>query len=71
MNGIQIERMLDLIDRNIHSSMESMRAEILRHLQEHGDDLAREISENGYATIPTQLGSVRVSREDLDLPVCV
>lgn len=66
MNGIQIERMLDLIDRNVSTSKEMMRGDILHYLQDHGDELVNEISEKGYGTIPTQLGSVTVTREDLN-----
>jgi hypothetical protein len=65
MNGIQIESMLTLIDRNIQSSMDCVRDEVLRYLQDHGDELAREISRSGSAIIPTRLGDVKVTREDL------
>ena len=66
MNGIQIEHVLDLIDCNIHTNMESLRGEILQYLLEHGDALAREISEKGYGEIPTHLGPIRISKEDVD-----
>ena len=66
MNGIQIERVLDRIDCNVHAGMQSMRAEILDYLRDHQDDLAREISEKGYGEIPTRIGSVRITREDVE-----
>ena len=66
MNGFQIEHVLDLIDGNIDSNMEFLRPEILRYLMEHGDDLAREISEKGYGDVPTRIGSIRISKEDVE-----
>lgn len=65
MNGIQIENILTLIDRNLENSMESVRGEVLHYLQDHGDALARDISRNGWAAIPTRLGDVKVTRKDL------
>ena len=65
MNGIQIESMLNLIDRNIQSSIACVRDEVLLYLQTHGDVLARDISRQGWAVIPTHLGDVKVTREDL------
>jgi hypothetical protein len=65
MNGIQIEHVLGLIDSNIHVNMESVRSEILEYLTVNGDTLAQQISERGYAVIPTRVGEVRVSQEDL------
>jgi hypothetical protein len=65
MNGLQLEDVLTLIDSNIHSNMDSVRKEVVAYLSEHGDELAREIAEKGSGTIPTHIGSLRVSREDL------
>jgi hypothetical protein len=66
MNGIQIERVLDLIDCNIHTNMDSLHSEILTYLLEHKDELARQISEKGYGEIQTHVGPVRISKEDVD-----
>lgn len=66
MNGIQIERVLDLIDCNIHTNMEDLHGEVLQYLLEQGDKLAQEISEKGYGEIPTHLGPVRISKEDVE-----
>ena len=66
MNGIQIERALSLIDCSIDANMLSLHGEVLNYLKEHGDDLAREISEKGYGEIQTRLGPVRISREDME-----
>jgi hypothetical protein len=65
MNGIQIERVLTLIDGSIHSNMNDVHAEILSYLGDHEEQLAQEISSKGYALIPTRFGSVKISREDL------
>lgn len=65
MNGIQIEHLLDLIDSNINASMELVRPQIIAYLTEHGDDLARQIAENGFGVIPTSAGEVKVTQEDL------
>ncbi|MFP5207624.1 MAG: hypothetical protein ACLGP3_06220 [Acidobacteriota bacterium] len=66
MNGIQIERVLGLIDQNIDSNLHSLHGEILRYLTEHGDILAQEISAKGYGEIPTHLGFIRISKEDVE-----
>lgn len=66
MNGIQIERILDLIDCNIHTSMENLHGEILKYLREHGDELAQEISEKGYGEIPTRSGCIKISKKDVE-----
>jgi vacuolar-type H+-ATPase subunit H len=66
MNGIQIERVLSLIDSNIDANMSSLHGEILNYLREHVDELAREISEKGYSEIQTHVGPVRISKEDME-----
>ncbi len=66
MNGKQIEHVLDLIDNNINSNMESVRAEMLAYLRGHMDQLAREIAQRGYGEIPTHIGTVTISREDVE-----
>jgi len=66
MNGIQIEHALDLIDDNLRSNMELVRPEVLDYLENHGNDLAKQISQRGYGIIPTQSGEVRITREDLE-----
>jgi len=62
---MQIEHVLGLIDSNIDVSMNDLYPEILAYLQEHTDELAQQISERGYAEIQTRLGSVRISKEDV------
>ncbi len=66
MNGIQLERVLNLIDNNIHSNMESVQAEVLRYLQDHADELAEQISNNGFGIIQTHIGNVTVSKSDIE-----
>jgi hypothetical protein len=66
MNSAQLERILDLIDSNIHAGLASARGEIIQYLTEHGDELAREIYDKGFGDIPTRVGTVRVSKEDLE-----
>lgn len=66
MNGIQIEHMLDLIDCNIDSSMREVYPEIVKYLRDHMDDLARQISDHGYAEIATSVGTIRISKEDVE-----
>jgi len=66
MNGLQIERVLELIDSNIDTHREGLHTEILAYLVANGERLAREISEKGYGEIPTRFGLVRISREDVE-----
>jgi len=65
MNGLEVQRMLDVIDGSIHANMDSVRVEILEYLQENGDALLGEISKNGFGYIPTRLGRVKISADDL------
>ncbi len=66
MNGTQIEHLLEMIDRNIDASMAHLYPEILAYLRTNSDELARQISENGFGEIRTSAGTVRISKEDLD-----
>jgi hypothetical protein len=63
---MSIESTLTLIESNVQSNMALVRPEVLAYLNQHGDDLARQISERGYGIIPTQSGAVKMSREDLE-----
>lgn len=65
MSGLEIQHVLDLIESSIHANMDSVRDEILHYLQENSDQLAAEVLKNGYAIIPTHLGPVRISEDDL------
>jgi hypothetical protein len=65
MSPNQIEHVLEIIDGNISSNMESVRSDVLDFMTQHADELARQISENGYGIIPTKLGDVTVSKDDL------
>jgi len=66
MNGLEIQHVLDLIDCSIHANMVSVRGEIVKYLEEHGDELAAEVAKNGFGFIPTQLGPVKISQADLE-----
>jgi hypothetical protein len=66
MNGFDIQRALDLIEGSIHANMETVRGEILQYLEEHGDELAAEVAKSGYCIVPTHLGPVKISQEDLE-----
>lgn len=66
MNGSELERVLNLIDNNIQSNMESVRGEVLKYLQEHADDLAEQISNKGFGIIQTHIGDVTVSKSDIE-----
>jgi hypothetical protein len=63
---MQIEHVLELIDNNIDASMKEVYPEILAYLREHMEELARQISEQGYADIKTRVGPVRISKEDVE-----
>jgi hypothetical protein len=65
MNGMEILRMLELIDGSIHANMDSVREEIVAYLNNSGDELLEEISKNGFGYIPTRLGRVKISEADL------
>lgn len=66
MNGFDIQRALDLIEGSIHSNMDSVRGEIIQYLEQHGDVLAAEVASRGYCIVPTRLGPVKISQEDLE-----
>lgn len=69
MNGLQIERVLEIIDSNIDTHMAGVRADILAYLGAHGDEIAHQISEKGYGEIPTRNGPIRISKEDVQAAV--
>ena len=66
MNGTQIENLLSLIDSNIDASMQDLHPKIVAYLQEHFDEVVRQIEEQGYAEIQTSLGPVTISKKDVE-----
>jgi hypothetical protein len=56
MNGIQIERMLTMID----GSLDMTKDEVLRYIQSHEAEIVKELLENGEAWVPTSAGRVRI-----------
>lgn len=62
---MELEHVLTLIDENILSCMESMRAEVLAYLRGNAEQLTREIATRGYGDIPTHVGILKVRTEDL------
>lgn len=65
MNGFEIQHILDLIDGSINVNMDAVRLDILKYLNDHGDELLDAIDRDGYGTIPTQYGPVKITKDDL------
>jgi DNA integrity scanning protein DisA with diadenylate cyclase activity len=56
MTGIQIERMMTMID----VSLELTRDEVLRYVTENQDQIVDELVRDGEAWVPTSAGKVRI-----------
>ena len=67
MNGIQIEHILNVIEEKSDQNRAVVRQEIAAYLQEHMQDVAKDIAINGVALIPTTLGEIEITMKDLNL----
>lgn len=67
MNGIQIEHVLNLIDDNIVRNRQQIRHEVLSYLEQHPDDIAKKLAEDGQILIPTSYGKIKLTTEDLKM----
>jgi hypothetical protein len=56
MNGIQIERMLTMID----GSLDMTKDEVLRYILSHEAEIVKELMEKGEAWVPTSAGKIRI-----------
>ena len=66
MSGIEIERMLRMIDANLAANTKVREAEILSYLNEHGQDVVEELRTRGVASIPTSTGTVTIPMSALE-----
>jgi hypothetical protein len=62
MNGIQVEKVLSLIDANL----ELTKAEVLRYMAENQEKVVLQLEETGEARIPTTAGVVIIPRSALE-----
>lgn len=60
MSGIEIERMLKMIDASIQVNFQVARGEMLRYISEHEADIADQLKTRGEASIPTSTGIVTI-----------
>jgi hypothetical protein len=65
MNGWELERLLTMIDENIEENEVRLRAEILRFIQNHEDDVVDQLRKKEVARIPTSFGDFALSLVDL------
>jgi len=56
MNGIQIERILTMIDE----SLDITKGEVLRYITENQDEIVVQLERDGEAWVPTSAGRVRI-----------
>jgi hypothetical protein len=60
MSGIEIERMLKMIDANVDANLRIQSAEVLRYISEHEAIVADQLRTQGEASIPTSTGIVTI-----------
>ena len=58
MSGVEIERMLKMIDANVDANLQVLQTEVLRYISEHERSVFDELQTNGEASIPTSTGMV-------------
>ena len=66
MSGIEIERMLKMIDANLDATSRAVNSEILKYIADHQDDVATELLKLGQVSIPTSVGPIVISRSALE-----
>jgi hypothetical protein len=62
MNGIQVEKVLSLIDANL----ELTRTEVLKYLTQNQEKVVSQLEKTGEARIPTSAGIVIIPRSALE-----
>ncbi len=68
MNGIQIERMLNLIEETSAHNRPLIRQEVVAYLNTHMEGVARALATDGDVVIPTtRFGGIRLSKKDLGI----
>ena len=65
MNGWELERLLDMIDQNIEENEARLRAEIVRFIKRHEDDVVDQLNKQKSVTIPTSFGEFVLNLGDL------
>ncbi len=65
MNGWELERLLDMIDQNIEQNELRLRAEILRFIKKHEDNVVDQLNKQKSVKIPTSFGEFVLNLSDL------
>ena len=60
MSGIEIERMLKMIDASIDANRRLQNDEMLRYIQTHEHEIAQQLLRGGQVSIPTSTGTVTI-----------
>jgi DNA topoisomerase VI subunit B len=68
MNGIQIQHVLSLLEeKSAYKNRILLRQELVKYLELHMDDVAKDLTTKGEATIPTSLGGIKLTTKDLEM----
>ncbi len=60
MSGIEIERMLKMIDASIDANRQVQNDEMLHYIQTHEEEIAQQLLSGGQVSIPTSTGTVTI-----------
>ena len=66
MSGIEIERMLKMIDANVDANLQVLRPEILRYISEHEDSILDQLRTQEVISIPTSTGIVTIPKSEIE-----
>ncbi len=69
MSGRELERLVASIEENTRINTALVWNEAFRYMQDHEEDVARQLRETGQATVNTSIGSMTVTREQLEAAV--
>lgn len=68
MNGIQIQHVLSLLEeKSAYKNRILLREELVKYLELHMNDVAKDLATNGETTIPTSLGGIKLTTKDLEM----
>lgn len=65
MNGFELERILSMIDVNVKANRPRLRAEVIRFIQNHEDEVLAQLRAKSEASVPTSLGIVTLRLADV------
>ncbi len=66
MNGREIENLLILIDQNVAATTVQLDREVIDYVKRHQDEVLDVLFRNRQVDIPTSLGPIRVSMDELE-----